>query len=121
MNSSFCLFLFLCLSLSLLSVPVTSVLHNLRYFSTASSDVPNFPEFVVVGYVDDVQIIHYDSNSRTAVPKQDWMKEITDQQFWKEETWRAMGDQKMFKDNLETLKQSFNQTGGVHVTRDVWL
>uniref|UniRef100_A0A8C5GSP0 MHC class I-like antigen recognition-like domain-containing protein n=1 Tax=Gouania willdenowi TaxID=441366 RepID=A0A8C5GSP0_GOUWI len=90
-----------------------TVLHNLRYFSTASSDVPNFPEFVVVGYVDDVQIIHYDSNSRTAVPKQDWMKEITDQQFWKEETWRAMGDQKMFKDNLETLKQSFNQTGGL--------
>uniref|UniRef100_A0A8C5GV20 Major histocompatibility complex class I-related gene protein-like n=1 Tax=Gouania willdenowi TaxID=441366 RepID=A0A8C5GV20_GOUWI len=115
MNSSFWLFLFLCLSLSLLSVPVTSVLHTLRYFYTASSDVSNFPEFISVGYVDDVQIIHYDSNSRTAVPKQDWMKDITDQQFWERETRRAVEDQQRFKHNLENAKQRFNQTGGVHV------
>uniref|UniRef100_A0A8C5GUA2 MHC class I-like antigen recognition-like domain-containing protein n=1 Tax=Gouania willdenowi TaxID=441366 RepID=A0A8C5GUA2_GOUWI len=76
------------------------LLHTLRYFSTASSDVPNFPEFVFVGYVDDVQIIHYDSNSRTA--------------YWEEQTGKLMGSQKRFKDNIETLKQRFNQTG------DVW-
>ncbi|XP_028317662.1 H-2 class I histocompatibility antigen, Q9 alpha chain-like [Gouania willdenowi] len=117
MNSSFWLFLFLCLSLSLLSVPVTSVLHTLRYFYTASSDVPNFPEFVVVGYVDDVQIIHYDSNNRTAVPKQDWMKDITDQPYWERQTGKLMGSQQMFKVNLETAKQRFNQTGGVHIVQ----
>ncbi|XP_028317446.1 major histocompatibility complex class I-related gene protein-like isoform X2 [Gouania willdenowi] len=100
----------------LLGTPgVTAVLHTLRYFYTSSSDVPNFPEFVSVGYVDDVQIIHYDSNSRTAVPKQDWMKDTTDQQFWEEETGKFMGAQQASKVNIETLKQSFNQTGGVHI------
>ncbi|XP_028317658.1 major histocompatibility complex class I-related gene protein-like isoform X2 [Gouania willdenowi] len=100
----------------LLGTPgVTAVLHTLRYFYTASSDVSNFPEFISVGYVDDVQIIHYDSNSRTAVPKQDWMKDITDQQFWERETRRAVEDQQRFKHNLENAKQRFNQTGGVHV------
>uniref|UniRef100_A0A8C5GTR7 MHC class I-like antigen recognition-like domain-containing protein n=1 Tax=Gouania willdenowi TaxID=441366 RepID=A0A8C5GTR7_GOUWI len=59
---------------------VEPLLHTLRYFSTASSDVPNFPEFVFVGYVDDVQIIHYDSNSRTA--------------YWEEQTGKLMGSQK---------------------------
>ncbi|KAK1880394.1 Major histocompatibility complex class I-related protein [Dissostichus eleginoides] len=91
--------------------------HSLKYFHTASSGVPNFPEFVAVGLVDEVEMMHYDSNTKRAEPKQDWMSKITDKDpdYWEEEAQGLVGAQQIYKVNIETLKQRFNQTGGVHI------
>ncbi|XP_071230658.1 DLA class I histocompatibility antigen, A9/A9 alpha chain-like [Salvelinus alpinus] len=88
--------------------------HSMKYFYTASSEVPNFPEFVIVGMVDDVQMVHYDSDSQKVVPKQDWMKQ-TDTQYWERQTATALGSQQTFKADVDILKQRFNQSGGVHI------
>uniref|UniRef100_A0A3Q3M406 MHC class I-like antigen recognition-like domain-containing protein n=1 Tax=Labrus bergylta TaxID=56723 RepID=A0A3Q3M406_9LABR len=94
-------------------------MHSVRYFFTASSEVTNFPEFVAVGMVDDFQIEYYDSNTKRAEPKQDWMKKVTEDKadYWEWETQRAVYYQQLFKVDLDNFKRRFNQTGGVHIVQ----
>ncbi|XP_068431885.1 major histocompatibility complex class I-related gene protein-like [Clinocottus analis] len=106
------------LSLLLLSLHgAAAVIHSMKYFDTASSGLPNFPEYVIVGLVDELQIVHYDSNTRRAEPKQDWMIRVReeDPEYWKRQTELYFIYQQVSKDNIEEAKQRFNQTGGVHI------
>ncbi|XP_067335378.1 class I histocompatibility antigen, F10 alpha chain-like isoform X2 [Channa argus] len=100
----------------------TGVTHSQKYFYTASSQVPHFPEFVIVGMVDGVETVYYDSNTRRAEPKQDWMNRITadDPQYWETQTDSAMVSHQTFKVNIDIAKQRFNQTGGVHIVQRMY-
>ncbi|XP_061749035.1 class I histocompatibility antigen, F10 alpha chain-like isoform X1 [Nerophis ophidion] len=100
---------------------VTPVIHTLQYFTTACSQVPNFPEYVEVGYVDEVEVSYYDSNIRKTESKQDWMNKITaeDPNYWKIETEYNLVREHVYKDNIERLRKHFNQTGGVHTFQEM--
>ncbi|XP_057683544.1 class I histocompatibility antigen, F10 alpha chain-like isoform X2 [Corythoichthys intestinalis] len=101
---------------------VKPVIHTLKYIETASSQIPNFPEYLEVGYVDGVQITHYDSKSGKYRPKQEWMNKITaeDPRYWERETQRNIGNQQVAKVNIEIAKERFNQTGGVHMIQRMY-
>ncbi|KAK0146954.1 H-2 class I histocompatibility antigen, K-K alpha chain [Merluccius polli] len=96
---------------------VSSVIHSLKYFHTASSGVSNFPEFVAVGMVDELQFIYYDSNSQKAEFKQSWMDQLTrdDPQYLERNTGYYLRAQQTNKVNIETAKRRFNQTGGMFI------
>ena len=101
-----------------LSVCLSTVLHSLQYFYTASSGLTTFPEFVAVGMVDGVQIDYYDSNTQRVVLKQDWMELVTieDPDYLERNTGKAQGAQQTFKANIGIAKLRFNQTGGTFIS-----
>uniref|UniRef100_A0A3Q3IEW8 Ig-like domain-containing protein n=1 Tax=Monopterus albus TaxID=43700 RepID=A0A3Q3IEW8_MONAL len=90
--------------------------HSLTYFLTASSGIPNFPEFVGVAVVDDIVIGYCDGN--TIKPRQDWVTKLShdDPQHFHESTQQCSEIlPNIYKSKLDILKQRFNQSGDVHV------
>ncbi|CAL8373986.1 unnamed protein product [Boreogadus saida] len=98
---------------------VSSVLHSMRIFYTASSGLSTFPEFVGVGMVDGVQFNYYDSNTQRVVLKQDWMERYTrdNPDYLERNTRIRKGSQQCFKVKIGIFKQCFNQTGGAHMVQ----
>uniref|UniRef100_A0A8C6TMM5 Ig-like domain-containing protein n=1 Tax=Neogobius melanostomus TaxID=47308 RepID=A0A8C6TMM5_9GOBI len=95
----------------------STVTHSLLYFKTSSTQVPNFPQFVSVGYVNGLQIVYYDSKTRKYEPKQEWMKKITekDHEYWDRGTQRNLNNEQVFKVSIDIAKQRLNLTDGLHI------
>ncbi|KAM8876264.1 major histocompatibility complex class I-related gene protein-like isoform 2-T3 [Synchiropus picturatus] len=94
-------------------IGANAALHSLTYVATRLSGVPNVPEFIEVGLVDDVVIYRYDSDSQTTEPKQDWVTD--DMEYLENNTPRCKGNQQRTKYRLIDLKERFNHSGGVHI------
>lgn len=91
--------------------------HSLKYFITASSGNPNISEFMGVGMVDGVEAGYCDLRNRILEIKQDWAKKIVDKdprqlQYYTHACFENLPP--FFTDTMFTVKQDFNQTGGVH-------
>ncbi|XP_078124333.1 class I histocompatibility antigen, F10 alpha chain-like isoform X2 [Sander vitreus] len=94
------------------------VKHSLKFFITASSGVPNFPEFVATAVVDGLLVGYCDTKKKIVEPKQDWMKTILENNPQQLEwyTQRCSESEPIFfKATMDNLKQRFNQSGGVHI------
>ncbi|XP_054623386.1 class I histocompatibility antigen, F10 alpha chain-like [Dunckerocampus dactyliophorus] len=98
---------------------VAPVIHKLNYLTTASSTVKYIPGFVEVRCVDEVEIFYYDSNTRKAEAKQDWLKKYTafgiEMYYWQGQVRNAADNEKVYQYYIEIAKELFNQTGGVHI------
>ncbi|XP_055521886.1 H-2 class I histocompatibility antigen, Q9 alpha chain-like [Leucoraja erinacea] len=97
-------------SLTLRPVPGS---HSLRYFYTAVTPGSGVPEFTVVGYVDEEQIVHYDSDRRKVEPRQRWMAESQGADYWEEQTQIQRDVEPVFKSDIPIAMSRTNQSGGV--------
>ncbi|XP_040909449.1 major histocompatibility complex class I-related gene protein-like isoform X2 [Toxotes jaculatrix] len=107
------------LFLFFLSCHVSSpVKHSLKFFFTASSGLPNFPEFVGAALVDDIEAGYCDTNTQRVEPKQEWMRNYLgkDPQHLEVYNGECFENQpNLLKANIYSFKQRFNQTGDVHI------
>nr|XP_046273790.1 major histocompatibility complex class I-related gene protein-like isoform X2 [Scatophagus argus] len=94
------------------------VKHSLKYFVTATSGVPNLPDFVAAAVLDDVLLFSCDADQKILDIKQDWMKEIFKNNTQQSEFYNQQCSEILlnsFKVKIYNLTQQFNQSGGVHV------
>ncbi|XP_045565518.1 H-2 class I histocompatibility antigen, Q8 alpha chain [Salmo salar] len=102
-------FILLVLGIGLLHT-ASAATHSLKYFYTAVSGDIDFPEFTVVGLVDEGQFMYFDSNTKTAVPKTEWMKKSVGADYWDRQTQIGIGAHQNFKANIQVAKDRFNQS-----------
>uniref|UniRef100_A0A670HM65 Ig-like domain-containing protein n=1 Tax=Podarcis muralis TaxID=64176 RepID=A0A670HM65_PODMU len=94
-----------------------STSHSLRYFYTAVSEPgQGLPQFIAVGYVDDQQYVQYDSDTKEYLPRVPWIRKVEkeDPQYWHRETQTLQGSELVFRVDLQTLQNRYNQSGGIH-------
>uniref|UniRef100_A0A8D0GC56 Ig-like domain-containing protein n=1 Tax=Sphenodon punctatus TaxID=8508 RepID=A0A8D0GC56_SPHPU len=96
--------------------------HSLRYFDTAvSNPSPRLPPFLSTGYVDDRQLDLYSSEWRKVLPWAPWMEQNMDAEYWDRSTQIAQGNQAVFRVDLGTLRQRYNQSdAGSHTLQYVY-
>ncbi|XP_078497684.1 H-2 class I histocompatibility antigen, Q10 alpha chain-like [Lissotriton helveticus] len=100
--------------------PARAGSHSLRYFySSLSGPLPGVPQFSTVGYVDDIPISGYTSESQREEPRAPWMERITaeDPQYWERNTERNRGAEQVFKADVRIVMERVNQTQGLHMVQ----
>uniref|UniRef100_A0A3Q4HQ95 MHC class I-like antigen recognition-like domain-containing protein n=1 Tax=Neolamprologus brichardi TaxID=32507 RepID=A0A3Q4HQ95_NEOBR len=81
----------------------------------------SIPEFVAVALFDGVQGGYYDSSTRRAEPKTEWIKKLMqdDPQHLQWYADQSLHTNEDFKHYIGSLRQRFNQTGGVHILQSM--
>nr|DBA20482.1 TPA: hypothetical protein GDO54_017256 [Pyxicephalus adspersus] len=89
--------------------------HTLRYYYTGVSDKgSDLPEFSVVAYVDEKEFVNYNSESQLARPVTSWIGNNEGPEYWNMVTQIFKSNEPVFRHNVKTAMQRFNQTGGFH-------
>ncbi|NWR13075.1 HA1F protein, partial [Paradoxornis webbianus] len=91
------------------------VLHSLHYHSVAVSEPsPGIPQFMSIGFVDGIPFVRYDSERGRMESLVQWMKEGSEPGYWDTQTQRVERGQHVYARNLETLRDRYNQSRGLH-------
>ncbi|XP_038672222.1 class I histocompatibility antigen, F10 alpha chain-like [Scyliorhinus canicula] len=84
--------------------------HTVIY--TAVSGIEDFPEMISAAMVNGVQIGYYDSNMRRCIPRQQFMAESFDMEFWDDITALVNTHSNMAK---EIMNAAMKMTSGIHI------
>ncbi|CAL8374276.1 unnamed protein product [Boreogadus saida] len=96
---------------------VNAEVNSLTYIYTAFTrpvGLPGIHEFTAVGLLDGRPIDYFDSDTQLKVPKEDWMRERLDKDYWLKGTSSRQTKQQWFKDNLKILTDRLRKNDTVN-------
>ncbi|XP_056312589.1 H-2 class I histocompatibility antigen, Q10 alpha chain-like [Danio aesculapii] len=100
-------------------VPALIEKHSLYYIYTALSkpvDLPGIYEFTAMGLLDDRQIDYYNSIDQKKIPKQPWMKQKMQEDYWEKGTQSRKSKEQWFNVNVNILMERMRHNNSdVHV------
>lgn len=85
--------------------------HSLYYiYSALNKDLalPGIYEFTALGLLNDREIDYYNSKEQKKIPKQNWMMERMQEDYWEKGTQSRKSKEQWFKVNVEILMQRMN-------------
>ncbi|XP_042571274.1 H-2 class I histocompatibility antigen, Q10 alpha chain-like [Cyprinus carpio] len=93
--------------------------HSLYYIYTALSkpvDLPGIYQFTAMGLLDDREIDYYNSKEQKKIPRQRWMKEKMQEDYWEKGTQSRKSKEQWFNVNVDILmKRMRHNESDVHV------
>uniref|UniRef100_A0A8C3QZV0 Ig-like domain-containing protein n=1 Tax=Cyanoderma ruficeps TaxID=181631 RepID=A0A8C3QZV0_9PASS len=100
---------------TLLNLRVPPVLHSLRYLQVSVSEPsPGVPQFMSIGFLDGIPFLRYDSERGRMEPLTEWMKDGAEPGYWDSQTQISKRNQHVDAWNLETLRDRYNHSRGLH-------
>ncbi|KAF4100066.1 hypothetical protein G5714_018262 [Onychostoma macrolepis] len=93
--------------------------HSLYYIYTALSKpvgLPGIYQFTAMGLLDDREIDYYNSKEQKKIPRQTWMEEKMDKDYWEKGTQSRKSKEQWFNVNVDILmKRMRHNESDVHV------
>ncbi|XP_030053157.1 class I histocompatibility antigen, F10 alpha chain isoform X2 [Microcaecilia unicolor] len=93
---------------------VVPVSHSLTYMYTATYDHTGLLDFMAEGQVDDVLIDGYNRETQRKVPRQRWMEEALEPEYWERGSQSRRKKELWFQQNVEILRRRTNESRGIH-------
>lgn len=93
----------------------STVKHSVEYLATASSGIPNIPEFMVALVLDGIQMGYCDSTNKVAEPRQDYVKKMLENDTELLEMYTRQCTvirPQTFGNRISSLKKQVQQSGG---------
>ncbi|RXN17425.1 MHC class I antigen [Labeo rohita] len=87
--------------------------HSLYYIYTVLSKpvvLPSIYQFTAMGLLDDIQIDYYNSNEQKKIPKQTWIKEKMQEDYWEKGTQSRKSKEQWFNVNIDILMKRMRHT-----------
>uniref|UniRef100_A0A671TJI6 Ig-like domain-containing protein n=1 Tax=Sparus aurata TaxID=8175 RepID=A0A671TJI6_SPAAU len=112
----------MCIYTECMNLFCPAVKHSLKYITTVSSGLPDFPEYVAAAVVDGNLLGHCDDSKKLLKLKHDWVKKLLEDDPHHLELYKRLcfrGESTDFKATINSLKQRFNQSGGVHILQRI--